>query len=120
MHFRTPKGDFWQHIATSLKWRQKWKFMAPHEREGYSVNGWCPWLGGSNCVRAWRASTEPDPVRAEVFGYLKEGETREFIEALMQCCEEIEAQGGLPRFKDDPKGRVELRNFQKLIYGSFQ
>ena len=48
MRFRTPKGDFWQHIAGSLKGRQNWKLTTPEQRQGYSVNGWCPWLGGTS------------------------------------------------------------------------
>ena len=34
----------------------------------------------------------------------------------MQCCETIEALGGLPRFPDNPEGRAELAQFQKRVY----
>ena len=67
-------------------------------------------------MRPWNAEIDPDPLKVEVFDRLKEGETKEFIEALMQCCGVIEELGGLPRFTLDAPGKAELQAFQKRVY----
>ena len=41
------KGDFWQHVTDSLRWRNRWRLVTLEERQGYSVN-----------ARTWEAHAE--------------------------------------------------------------
>ena len=87
---RSAKGEFWQQITDALRWRKRRRCFTPAERQSFSINGRCPWIGGTKRVRPWNALTDKrEPSRAELADNLREGETVGYVESIAQRGEEV-------------------------------
>ena len=88
------------------------------QRRHYAATGYCPWISGSGRVYAWVPESLADNPDASELTLLADmgGLSYPAIDAIIRCCQAVEARGGRLPPDDTPEGQVRHRLFQEQIF----